>query len=126
MSMSRALRRFSGGYLIVEIVMAIGLLSVVLLAVLGVIPQSLALQHNSTDATAQMFAAQQKLDAIVAHNVFISMAYSSDNPLRNSSRRWRGLADPYGSAAVQVIEVEVDWTQEHRTRSIVLHGLVAP
>lgn len=110
----------------VELMMALAVLTVVMLAVIGITPASMALLHNTGDATAQLFSVQQKLDSILDSNVFISPSWTVDVPMTGVTRRWRGVADPYGSTSVQIIDVQVTWRQGTRTRSIDLQGMVAP
>jgi Tfp pilus assembly protein PilV len=112
-----------------EVLMALGLLSLAALAVIGIFPSMARLSKSSVMATQMVYAGQQKIEQLVANNAFISSSYTTDYPYgtnNGSYRRWRGLADAYGSSAVQVIEVEVGWTEGQRTRKIVLHALVAP
>lgn len=114
------------GMSMIEVLIALGILSVGALAAIGMFPAMARLHQSTVDTTARMYVAQQKMDELLRDNVFISQTYITDQPYRDGYRRWRGIADPYGSGSVQVIEVEVAWVDGGRARNILLYGQVAP
>lgn len=114
------------GMSMIEVLIALGILSVGALAAIGMFPAMARLHASTVDTTSRMYVAQQKMDELLSDNVFISQTYATDQPFRDGYRRWRGIPDAYGSASVQVIEVEVAWVDGGRARNILLYGQVAP
>jgi len=110
----------------IEVLIALGILSVGALAAIGMFPAMARLHQSSVDTTSRLYVAQQKMDELLRDNVFISQSYVSDQPFPDGYRRWRGIADPYGSSSVQIIEVELAWVDGGRARNVLLYGQVAP
>ena len=112
----------------IEVLVALGIMSVAVLGVLGMYPSMARLGTNTSDAADKLYAAQDKLDELLDANVLIGTSYSIDYPFGNTTayRRWRGIADTYGNAGIQTIEVEVTWLFQGRSRSIFLYGQVSP
>ena len=120
--------RRSRGLSMIEVLVALGILSVAVLGVLGMFPSMARLGANTSDSADKLYAAQDKLDELLDNDVAIGTSYTTDYPFgtNNGYRRWRGITDTYNNAGIQTIEVEVTWFAQGRSRSIFLYGQVSP
>jgi prepilin-type N-terminal cleavage/methylation domain-containing protein len=117
------------GMTMIEVLIALAILASACLAVMGMYPAMASLNGNTMDSTEKMYVVQNQLDALVSANAFISTSYvqATPNPFgANGYLRWKGVADPYGDAKVQVIEVDAGWVHEGHVRSMTLYGMVCP
>ncbi|MCE1245785.1 MAG: prepilin-type N-terminal cleavage/methylation domain-containing protein [Firmicutes bacterium] len=133
--MERIKYRSIRGLSLIEILIAIGVLSVGVLAVIGMFPSFFKLNANSWTTTQVMLLTQEKMDEILSSNAYISTTPSTDYPgiiPRDGSgnplgyRRWWGESDPGGNTNIQIIKVEVVWTERSRVKRYTLTGAVAP
>jgi len=127
--------RSQKGLSLIEILIAIGVLAVGVLAVVGLFPSFFKLNASSWTSTQVMLLAQEKMDEVLAANAYISTTPDTDYPAiipRDGSgnpmgyRRWWGEADPGGNTNIQIIKVEVVWTEQGRVKRYTLTGAVAP
>lgn len=114
------------GFSLIEILISIAVLSVGILAILGVYPVVLQLNQNAWSTSTALTLAQDKMDEILSKNVTLGASYESDEPVQLPSclRRWRGLTiDSYG---LQTVSVEVTWKDKNRTRTMTLTSQICP
>jgi len=116
------------GFSLIEVMLAVLILGVGILAVMAVFPGVFALNQNAWNTTTALSLAQDKMDELLANNAFINASAQSDNPveLSNCTRRWWGAADPSGNAALQLITVQVSWREHQRVRSISISSTICP
>lgn len=118
--------RSSAGLSMIEVLLALGLLATSVLAILGMFPAMARTNRNTMESSSHLYAAQEKMDQLLAANQTISTSNTTDYPFgTNGYRRWRGATDPY-SPGGQTVCVEVTWVQDGRTRTLALFGLVSP
>lgn len=132
--MKKYVRGNSRGLTLVEVLMSLGILSVGILAVVGVFPGVFKMNRDSWVSTQIMLAAQDKMDQILADNKFIDTDAAVDYPdiiPRDSNgdpmgyRKWWG--DSYASGDnMQNVRVEVVWIEGGRTKRYNLIGAVSP
>jgi len=114
------------GFSLIEILISIAVLSIGILAILGVYPVVLSLNQNAWSTSTALTLAQDKMDEILSKNVTLGTSYQSDEPVQlpSCARRWRGLTvDPYG---LQTVSVEVTWKEKNRTRNMTLTSQICP
>jgi type II secretory pathway pseudopilin PulG len=123
------------GLSLIEILIAMGVLAVGVLAVIGVFPGFFKLNANSWTTTQVMLLTQEKMDEILSANSYISTTPITDYPAiipRDGAgnpqgyRRWWGEADPGGNTNIQLVKVEVVWTERGRVKRYILTGAVSP
>ena len=132
--MIKYVRRNSRGLTLVEVLMSLGILSVGILAVVGVFPGVFKMNRDSWVTTRIMLTAQDKMDQILADNKFIDTDASVDYPdiiPRDEKgdpmgyRKWWG--DSYAAGDnMQNVRVEVVWIEGGRTKRFNLIGAVSP
>lgn len=128
----RAVRRH--GLSMIEVLFALSILATVVLAIFGMFPAMAILNKDTMEGSTYLYSAQEKMDQLLTANQSISTSYTTDNPFGtlNGTRRWKGIADPYGSATMQMIEVDYIWVEQAtgpnttRARTISLYGMVRP
>lgn len=117
------------GTTMIELVAALGVLFVACLALATVMTGAATLNKDTMDETAKVYAAQQKIDDLMLANAVVGPTFNDtqkDYPFGtnvNCFRRWRGLIDSYGN---NVVQVDIVWTVEARTRTLTLYGMVSP
>jgi len=117
------------GFSILEVMLAMALLSMGILAILGVFPMAQKLNRQAWVRTTAYILAQQKMDQILGDNQFISVDANSDNcdAIPQGYRRWWGEPDPGGNPRLQLIHVEVAWVDRYSgVQRVELAGMVAP
>jgi len=127
--------KYKKGLSLIEVLIALGVLAVGILAIIGIFPSIFRLNANSWNTTEVMLLAQEKMDEILANNQYISTSPQEDYPSqipRDSQgnptgyRKWWGEADPGGNTNIQIIKVEVVWIESGRVKRYNLTGAVAP
>ncbi|MCL5774556.1 MAG: hypothetical protein M1536_09330 [Firmicutes bacterium] len=110
----------------VEVLIALALLSTGILAVIGVYPVILQMNTSSQNNDIALSLAQQKLDEILSNGTFISTSAQSDMPsnLPSCTRQWWGSSVPYNSS-LQQIDVQVTWTEKNRLRSVTVTSIIS-
>ncbi|MBI3927156.1 MAG: prepilin-type N-terminal cleavage/methylation domain-containing protein [Armatimonadetes bacterium] len=122
--------RGSRGLSLIEVLIAFAVLTVAVLALMGLLPAA-ASQSASTDLQNQaLLLAEHKMDEILAGGVFIgsSPLGSPDAPLPEVpglQRTWSGSPDPGGDPNLQLIAVEITWVEQARPRRVRLVSLLA-
>ena len=114
------------GFSMVEVLIALALLSTGILAVVGVYPAILQMNTSSQNNDIALSLAQQKLDEILNNGTFISTSAQSDMPsnLPSCTRQWVGSSVPYNSN-LQQIDVQVTWTEKNRLRSVTVTSIIS-
>lgn len=116
------------GFSLLEVLIALGLMTIGILAVIGIFPAIFDLNYNAWGTTTATVLAQEKLDQLLGADSFIGTALVEDSPsaLSQCARQWWGAPDPLGNPAVQQLVVQVTWNEKGRTRSVSLTTLLAP
>lgn len=126
----RNIERKRRGVSIVEVLIAFTILTVAILALLGVLPAA-GRQSMSSDVENQaLFIAQQKMDQILRNGVFIASSVTPTNPLPSHPALQMQLiygGEPLsqGFGNMQRITVRVTWLEQGRARSVKLVGALA-
>ena len=126
--------RSSRGLSLVEILISLGILTLGILAVVGVFPSVFKINRDSWVTTQMMLTTQDKMDQILSDNKFISTDASVDypdviprdqegNPM--GYRKWWGDSIVSGSD-MQAVRVEMVWVEAGRTKRYYLVGAVSP
>lgn len=111
------------GFNLIEVMIALGIFAVGILAIMGVYPVILQANRSADSAITALNLAQPKLDSLLITGVFISTtAQTSSTPPYTLS--WWGSADPGGNAMLQQINVKVSWPEGARTRNVQLESLL--
>src|SRR5260370_1094567 len=105
MSNKPSLQKTQRGLSMIEVLMALSLLAVAVLAIQGMFPAMALTTKNSMESSRRLQSVQEKLDELMAANV--TVVSGSDHPfgLNDGLRQWSGSADPYGSTDIQVVAV---------------------
>jgi prepilin-type N-terminal cleavage/methylation domain-containing protein len=120
------------GFSLIEVLLALGILSAGILAILAVFPGAFSLNKSAWGTTTAVFLAQSKMDQILADGLVIDTSFQSDNPpeIPGGYRRWWGSQNPDGISGLQQINVQVAWFEKTLTRSrlktITISSLLAP
>ncbi|MFH0801526.1 MAG: prepilin-type N-terminal cleavage/methylation domain-containing protein [bacterium] len=116
------------GMSMIEILFAIAILSVGVLAVMGLFPAIFKLNTSSSLTVSALFLAQEKMDEILATGKSISTTeVAEEMPQLPQGQRFRvGSDDPNGDPDIQMITVRVTWREKSRSRSVVLKSLISP
>lgn len=111
------------GVSILEVLIALLILSVGLLAIIGTFPKMLELSLGSENMAVAQQSAQDKMDEILSAGAFISTSANSDAPsgLQSGYRRWYGTNI---SSRLQQITVEVGWVEKGRARSFSVNSMI--
>ena len=115
------------GFSLIEVLIALSILTVGILAIMGLFPTLFRLNENTWNTYVAQSLAQEKLNQLMEAKTFISdTIYSSDTPPRlpgtGGYRRWIGVADPAGNTMMQYLYVEVRWVEKGRIREVRLVG----
>lgn len=116
------------GFSLVEILLALAVLSVALLGLLGLLPVAFRQQQSSTMMTQSLYLATQTMDDLLQRNEFLGSVPQTDQPFSEpiGSRSWWGSPDPGGRAGLQLVTVEVTWAEGPRQHRVRLQSLLAP
>lgn len=116
------------GMSLIEILFSLAILSVGVLAVMGLFPAIFRLNSSSRLSVSALFLAQEKMDEIISTAKIISTTEEAeDMPQLPQGQRFRvGSADPNGNPDIQMITVRVTWREKTRSRSVVLKSLISP
>lgn len=118
----------SSGFSLLEVLLAVSVMTIGVLAVLGVFPAIVSLNYNAWGTTTAAVLGQEKLDQLLAAGTFININPSQDNPssLPQCVRQWWGASDPQGNPSVQQLIVQITWTEKGRARSVSFTTLLTP
>ena len=116
------------GMSLIEILFSIAILSVGVLAVMGLFPAIFRLNSSSRLTISALFLAQEKMDEILSTDAIISTTEQAENipQLPQGQRFWVGSTDPNGNPDIQMITVRVTWREKTRNRSVVFKSLISP
>ena len=118
-------RRKQKGLTIVEVMLAFGILAIGVFSVIGLFPQIVKLNNDSWVNARMMMIAQEKMDELLANNVYISTSYVNDTTgkIPDGYLRWKANSGPTGA---QPVAVEVSWIERGRTKNFTLYGVISP
>lgn len=116
------------GFSVIEILLALAVLSVAVLALLGILPVAIRQQRSSTMTTQALHLAVQTMDDLLQRNERISTTPQSDQPFAEpiGTRSWWGAPDPDGRPGLQLVTVEVVWAERAAQHRVRLQSLLAP
>ena len=112
------------GMSMLEILVAYGILSIAVLALLGGLPAAARQQNSSIRMNTALYLAEAKMDDILDTGSRLATTVRSDNPLGDDSmvREWWGDSIE-ANTTLQMITVKVTWLEEGgRTRKIILRS----
>jgi len=115
------------GFSLVEVMIALTILTVGILAVVGIFPFIFKINSDSWNTQTASLLAQEKLNEILEGKTFIDVDdYSSDVPSNlpgfGGYRRWIGVDS--GSTMCQYVYVQVRWFDKGRVRDLCLVGSI--
>lgn len=121
------------GTSLVEVMIAMVLFSLGVLAVIGLFPVLFKANLNNWKTLQMEHLAQEKMDEIISDNSFISTTSRYDVPDiladegdDESKRIWWGESDPDGNPNIQIVKVKIYWFDDDRVKTYTLTGAVAP
>ncbi len=119
------------GLSVLEVLIALGVLTAGILAVVGVFPLVFKNTSNAWTTSKIMFIAQKTMDDELSKGFSDTMGNPHMEMLDVNGtnvgyiKTWRE-ADPNGNANIQIVKVEVVWTVNGRTKRYLLTSAVAP
>ncbi len=118
-------RKKQKGLSIIEVLLAFGVLAIGVFSVIGLFPQIVKLNNDSWVNARMMMIAHEKMDELLANNVYISTSYVNDTTgkIPDGYLRWKANAGPTGA---QPVSVEVSWIEKGRTKNFSLYGVISP
>lgn len=116
------------GFSLLEVLIALGLMTIGILAVIGIFPAIFDLNYNAWGTTTAAALAQEKVDQLLSAGSFVGAAPVQDSPsaLYQCTRQWWGAPDPLGNPSIQQLVVQITWNEKGRTRIVSLTTLLAP
>lgn len=115
------------GYSLIEVMFAVLIQVVAILAIIGVFPMMAKADKGAWLASVALYHAQEQMDKLLLASTKISTATQTDYPsdLPSGYRQWVGSTDA-GNSGVQTITVTVTWVEEGRVHSLSLDSTVDP
>lgn len=129
--------KIKNGLSLIEVLLALGVLTVGILAVVGIFPGIFRINANTWRTTEVMILAQQTMDEILSQNQYIDTSPVTVNPAPTQIPRdsdgvpvgyvkYWGTSDPGGNPNIQIINVEVVWVAQGRTKTYKLKSAISP
>ncbi len=133
----RLVRKGQGGLSLIEVLIALAVLSIGLMGVIGIFPAASRHNANNWKSTSVTLLAQRIMDGILTSNVYVPTSPTVvDPPPEEIPRdpngdpvgfvRYWGESDPGGNSRIQYVKVEVVWTEAGATKRYVLTSAIAP
>ncbi|MHC9543999.1 MAG: prepilin-type N-terminal cleavage/methylation domain-containing protein [Vulcanimicrobiota bacterium] len=117
------------GFSLIEVLIAMLIFTVGVLAIIGLFPTIGRLNKGSELSNQALMLAQARMDQITTNNALISTTATIANPKElpaGATLRWWGESDPNGNSAMQQVKVEVTWVENGRSRKITLTSIISP
>jgi len=119
--------RITSGFSLIEVMIALTILTVGILAVVGIFPFIFKVNSDAWNTQTASLLAQEKLNEIIEGKKFIDVDnYSSDVPSNlpgfGGYRRWIGVDS--GKVMCQYVYVQVRWFDKGRVRELCLVGSI--
>lgn len=125
------------GLSLIEVLIALAVLSVGVMGVVGIFPTVSRHNANNWKSTKVMLLAQKTMDSLIAANTYIgtSPVVVSPSPpeipkdaagIPVGFVRYWGESDPGGNSRIQFIKVEVVWTEAGGTKRYLLTSAISP
>lgn len=117
-TVSRTSRKRHPGFTLIEVLIALSVLTVGVLGVIGTFPALLDLNTTTWGSAQAATLMEQRIEDLVSAGTFIPTNTTSDSPtsLPNCTRTWVGSADPSGNTNLQFVTVTVQWRERGRQR----------
>jgi len=115
------------GFALIEVLIALTILTIGILAIVGMFPFVFKLNSNAWNLNSAMMLAQEKAEELKQAKTFISeSAYTTDYPSSVAGsggyRRWIGVQS--GNTMLQLTYVEVRWVEKGRVREVRVLGSI--
>jgi type II secretion system protein I len=114
----------SGGFTLIEVLVALLLLAAVLPVVMGGMSLSLRAAEDSRSQAEASSLAQAKLAELQAENEWDLQKLSGDFGASHSQYRWTAQLTNFSGSTLQQLDVTVTWRQREREHSVVLSTII--